>query len=196
MLGNDVVDLRDPETRTRHPGFDARVFTRAERCRLMRVADPHAMRQMLWAAKESAYKAARRIDPGTVFSPVRFEVERLANGIGCVRHASARFRIALQRDGDCLHAVATHEHAQALPLLGVAVVHGRDPGRVARSLAVAGVSRALGVGPGALAVRRRGRIPELHLEGSPLPAPLSLSHHGRFAAYAALATAPATGTQH
>ena len=80
MLGNDVVDLRDPETHTRHPSFDARVFTETERRSLDASPDPHAMRQMLWAAKESAYKAARRRDPRVVFSPIRFET--VLDGIG------------------------------------------------------------------------------------------------------------------
>jgi phosphopantetheinyl transferase (holo-ACP synthase) len=56
LVGNDVVDLRDPENQPEaiHPRFDDRVFTWAERARILAAGSPHRMRWVLWAAKESA----------------------------------------------------------------------------------------------------------------------------------------------
>ena len=53
MLGNDVIDLADPETSSRHPRFDARVFGATERALLARSEDAGRLRQVLWAAKEA-----------------------------------------------------------------------------------------------------------------------------------------------
>ena len=93
MIGNDVVDLRDPETRpgAQHARFDARVFAASERLALERSRDAGRLRWILWAAKESAFKAARRCDPATVFAPSHFVVE-LGEGLrGRVRHAGRDF---------------------------------------------------------------------------------------------------------
>jgi len=80
MLGNDVVDLGDPESRAgaRHARFDARAFDRTERALIATSPRGEHERWRLWAAKESAYKAARKEDPCTVFSPQRFAVRRAA----------------------------------------------------------------------------------------------------------------------
>jgi hypothetical protein len=86
MLGNDVVDLWDPETRpgAAHPRFDVRVFDPTELAALARSRAPNQLRWVLWAAKEAAYKAAKRMDPTTLLSPRRFVVSSL------VRHPSSR----------------------------------------------------------------------------------------------------------
>ena len=65
MIGNDVVDLGDAEVQpgATHPRFDARVFAREEREALRASGAPNRLRWILWAAKEAAYKAARKLDP-------------------------------------------------------------------------------------------------------------------------------------
>ena len=76
MLGNDIVDLGDPESRAegRHARFDGRVFDETERVLIDAAPEPERVRWLLWAAKESAYKAARKEDPHTVFAPSCFVV--------------------------------------------------------------------------------------------------------------------------
>jgi len=56
--------------------------------------------------------------------------------------------------------------------------------RRVRELAVASVARALDLAASGLAVVREGRLPSLAYRGRMLDAALSLSHHGRFAAFA------------
>ena len=76
MVGNDVVDLADAEAAPGacHSRFDTRVFGERERRQLEMADDPQRMRWILWAAKESAYKAARRCEPRVIFSPARAPV--------------------------------------------------------------------------------------------------------------------------
>ena len=93
MLGNDVIDLRDPETwpGACHPRFDRRVFTPAECATIAASPRPAMTRWVHWAAKESAYKAARRQRPATIFAPRRFGVDargRLGRRCGTARTAS------------------------------------------------------------------------------------------------------------
>jgi hypothetical protein len=48
------------------------------------------------------------------------------------------------------------------------------------------VAPRLGVAADELRIVRQERIPRLQRRGAPLPIELSLSHHGRFVAFAAL----------
>jgi 4'-phosphopantetheinyl transferase superfamily protein len=189
VIGNDVVDLADPEASEAalHPRFDARAFAPAERALLARAADPTRLRWALWAAKEAAYKAARQLDPGARFHPREFVVEG-----GAVRNGALRFLCRVREAGGALHAVAVPAPGEpGAARAGVARVRCEDDaGSAARRLALRAGARLLGVAAAELAIVREGRRPQLLLRGRPAGLALSLSHHGRFAAFA---LAPAAG---
>jgi phosphopantetheinyl transferase (holo-ACP synthase) len=185
VIGNDVVDLADPETRPEalHPRFDARVFAPAERAWLARAADPARLRWALWAAKEAAYKAARQLDPAARFHPREFVAED-----GAVRFGARRFLVAVRETGAVLHAVALPAPGASGALrAGVARSDG-DAGGAARCLALRAAARILGASAHELEIVREGRVPRLLRRGRPAGLALSLSHHGRFAAFALAAS--------
>lgn len=193
MLGNDVVDLNDPETwpGARHARFDARVFGRAERDAIARSADGEALRWMLWAAKEAAYKALRRARPDTVFSPRRFAATLAADGTGRVRHADRQLAVRVERDDARVHALAA-DALEPDALAGCARIDAGapDPGRAARALALRVIARRLHLHPSVLRVERRGRAPQLLIAGAEHASTLSLSHHGAWVAFAWRPLAP------
>jgi hypothetical protein len=199
MLGNDVIDLGDPETRpgARHPRFDARVFTRAERAALAAAADPARLRWSLWAAKEAAYKCLKKLAPGTCFSPVRFEVRLESSRTGSVDFGGRRLRVALFAEGDALHAVATDAgDPERAVLRAVSALPAADgfacASEAVRALARDAAAAHLGCAPAELELSREGRVPRLRRRGAKHALDLSLSHHGRFLAVA-LETHPEPG---
>jgi phosphopantetheinyl transferase (holo-ACP synthase) len=189
MIGNDVVDLADPDVTggDRHPRFDTRVFAPSERAMLAASADGERLRWRLWAAKESAYKAARRCDPRVVFSPARFVVEPIDDASATVTVDERCLRVVFTRVArapGCVHAVA----AAFDPLrvcAGVAPLTPSDtPSLAARELAITAVASVLRVSPDVLTIRREGRVPTLWRRDRRHALALSLSHHGRFVAFA------------
>ena len=188
MIGNDVVVLGDPESRAegRHARFDGRVFDETERALIAATLWPERVRWLLWAAKESAYKAARKEDSRTVFAPSRFHVRREAGAGLTVSIGERRFRVDVVVGAEHVHAVARGAgDPPAAMHSAVARLQGRATGTDAvRQLTVATLSRLFGVAPEDLAIRREGRIPALWFRGRRSPADLSLSHHGRFVAFA------------
>ena len=192
-VGNDVVDLAEPETRLLglHPRFDERVFGAAERAALEASPERRRLHWALWAAKESAYKVRKRLEPETVFAPKAFAVElfslpapgRTGVAVGRVTHHGERFDLEVHFDETSVHAMARSEGEAGVPLLWRVDdrAHG-DPGLAARRLAAAAIGSALGVDPGQL--RIADRPPVLLHHGRPLDATVSLSHHGRFVAFA------------
>ncbi len=190
MVGNDVVDLRDPDSAPRSSSdrFDARVFCEEELDALAASACRARLRWRLWAAKEAAYKVCVKLDPTIVFSPSHFRV-RLPEGAGAGSVETPNGGLPLLvREGDgWLHAVATAAppgevvfDVERLPAGGGA----DDPSASVRRLARRVLARGLGVAPEVLEIRKRGRLPVLWRSGAPAPGDLSLSHHGGVVAFA------------
>lgn len=190
MLGNDVVDLRDPETSpgALHARFDQRVFDRAERRLLEGSPSPRRLRWTLWAAKESSFKAERRIDAHTVFSPVRFEVRRVSDSGAQVVHGRRCFGVSFAHRDELVHAIAIAEEPQAAGTLIAASIReaGLAPSLAARSLAIAWLASHLRIDPSRLSIDPRSKIPRVRIDGERGAIALSLSHHGEGIAFAAL----------
>lgn len=184
MVGNDVVDLRDPELLA-HPGgerFDARVFGPSERRRIDAALDPVRVRWALWAAKEAAFKLAVKRAPGLAFRPIRFEVAEDDASVAIPGQAPCALRIG--HAGDHLHAVAWDEERPPLASTGrIASEAPEAQSRGARELALRALARA---GVDEPRIGREGRRPVLCCAGG-TTRDLSLSHHGRVVAFAASA---------
>jgi phosphopantetheinyl transferase (holo-ACP synthase) len=218
MVGNDVVDLRDPDCdpATLHPRFDERVFApderrallfaSAQRGALLPSEDPSSaggasLRWRFWAAKEAAYKAVVKLHPHVVFSPARFRTEWSTAERGFVTCDAARCEVRVEEREGSVHAVARVVGARLREVPGRAA-HGlfegvyraapRDgiaedpeaPGRIVRAFARLRLAAVLGLDVRALAIRKRGRVPELWFDGQPTGCDLSLSHHGAVVAFA------------
>ncbi len=203
LVGNDVVDLRDPENQPGaiHPRFDERVFTRYERARILAATSPHRMRWALWAAKESAYKVARKIDSRIYFSPRAFAV-RIPGGeieahqalLAEADHAVGRFHVWLEGTEEWVHAVASISGAGLakagweLRSLGSAAARrmpGLDASARVRQMARSAVASALSIVPSDIVIAAASkRVPRVWWRGRKLAIDVSLSHHGRFVACA------------
>ena len=220
-IGNDIVDLGDPENRPGaiHPRFDERVFASAERERLTAEsavlgvaagaagAAAHRTRWLLWAAKESAFKAARKLDPGVRFLPRQFRVELVGDAVSSlgegavavVRHAAGRFEVFFTGAEDWVHAVAIRQPGPFRSIgCGPEVLIGRvsrggtaasRASDLVRAMARSAIGSALSIVPSEIEIAMAGgpgrRTPPVALwKGNRLPIDLSLSHHGRFLACA------------
>lgn len=190
-VGNDVVDLRDPEVRpgASHPRFDTRVFTSSERARIQAAAAAERIRWTLWAAKESAFKVARKLDDSLPFHPRRFVIRELTDARAEVIHeAAGRFRIWLEEAQDWVHAVAVpagestapeRKPFTALAVLDEARASAADLSERVRELVRDALAPLVSVDPAGLRIVTVDRIPEIRVGDGRLPVDLSLSHHGR-----------------
>jgi len=193
MIGNDVVDLldRDADSSSYRPGFDVRVFTREERCVIAASREPERQRWRLWAAKEAAFKAARKCDLTTVFSPSAFAVSLESDGenlCGIVDHLGTRYRVLFNESQRWIHAIASRG-ARGFERIISAVRPNDDPSARGESLAVRVLAREhlarhLGVRLEELQVRADARIPWVWLKDRRLDLSLSLSHSGGIVAFA------------
>jgi hypothetical protein len=176
MLGNDIVDLQDADSRPEsfRPRFDARVFTKEERRAIARGRDSLARRWAHWASKEAAFKLCKRIDSALIWSPSSFAVEFDPLRADAGRRVLRRGRVRRKSDSTSapaeveVRSVETEDyvHVVAVPVgadwgavdLGVEALESgaRDSSVAVRQLAIREISRSLGVEPHRLAIGRLG----------------------------------------
>ena len=185
-VGDDVVDLRHPQCQPDaiHSRFDSRVFLASERMILANAGSIHRMRWSLWAAKESAYKAARQLDRTLRFIPAEFEV-RLDGDRAEVMHRTGQFRVWFDHSDSWVHAVAGRTGPRPEFRVG-GDVHAtidlgeQDAGDRVRKLACSAMSTALNCSVEDVRIVSVDRIPHLEMRGEPVPFAISMSHDGRF----------------
>ncbi len=184
-----------------HPRFDERVFTWGERSRILAATSPHRMRWALWAAKESAYKVARKMEPRVCFSPRAFVVRIPSGETGASRaffaevsHAVGRFQVRLESTDQWVHAVASIYGAgmakagwelRSLGLAAARRVPGAEASARVRQLARSALASGLSIVPSEIVIAAAARrVPRVSWRGRKLSFDLSFSHHGRFVACA------------
>lgn len=189
LVGNDVVDLGDPAIASSHQRerFLARVLCQREREALERAPDAKSFVWARFAAKEAAFKVLSKDRSAPPLAHRRFEV---ATDLSSVRHGEITLRleveIVVEIDQAFVHAVAWTGLER--PRWRVErIAEGADPSASVRGLLLA----ALGGGANLEVVRAPvpgswdGFGPPRVLRGGvPIEIDVSLSHDGRYVAWA------------
>lgn len=202
-VGNDVVDLKDPENvgKSGDDRFLGRVFTAEERTQIAGAPSPDRFLWSLWAAKEAAYKAVSRADRSVCSVPRRYPVLLEPEGTGRnVRRVAGRvitpkgelvLEVALSEDW--VHALAAKtEEALGRIVRCVKRLDGErgaadDPSAFVREALLGEIACRLDCSTEELRVvdgPDGSAAPRVLFRGESLTEEVSLSHEGRFAAFA------------
>lgn len=201
-VGNDVVDLKDPENigKSRDDRFLCRVFTAGERELIASVPSPDTLLWSLWAAKEAAYKAVSSADPAVCSIPRRYRVvleaedatRKIVRLAGKVITPRGELVLEVAVSADWVHALAAGAE-EALKRLCQRVKRlegGKgavNPSAFVRGALLREIARRLDCPVGDLSVVKNPDglgAPRVLFRGELLAAEVSLSHDGRFAAFA------------
>lgn len=203
-VGNDIVDRKSPEAagKAGDRRFLHKVLTPLEQEVVAGALDSDLALWSLWAAKEAAYKAVSKLFPGISAAPRRYCVHLPVNepgggSFGIVQTPGGRVPVRVLCGRQHLHCIAITagpEDFETLDYSHAVIRPGRESEMV-REMAIGRIASCLNIRPEAIRiVRRKGTArpgPPVAFAGSrELELDISLSHHGRFAAYAAWITAP------
>jgi phosphopantetheine--protein transferase-like protein len=201
-VGNDVVDLKDPENigKSRDDRFLGRVFTAGERELIASVPSPDTLLWSLWAAKEAAYKAVSSADPAVCSIPRRYQVvfeaedatQKIVRLAGKVITPRGELVLEVAVSADWVHALAAgSEEALKRLCRRVKRLEGGkgavNPSAFVRGALLREIARRLDCPVGDLSVVKNPDglgAPRVLFRGDLLAAEVSLSHDGRFAAFA------------
>ena len=207
-IGNDIVDLTDPGNigKSGDDRFLQRVFTSTERACIAAAAAPDVMLWALWAAKETAYKIASKVDLLAVFTPRLYPVvlspcDDGPTRSGMVDTPQGPVAVRVSIAPDYLHCIGATPSPGILDhvlwdieRLSPAKAGGdHDPSLAVRRLAGRRLAGLLDVSVADIDIRRFQDIdkwgpPTTYVEGEPARFDLSLSHDGAFVACAVITT--------
>lgn len=190
LVGNDVVDLREPSHRAsfKRPRYLERVCGPAELRRVLGSEDPEATFWGLFAAKEAAFKALTKSAGPFPLCYAELQVSADAQTLGW---RGSSFCLRLEYRGNSVHALVWT--GTSVPAAAVRPrPAGQNESLAARELLIEQVSYRLGLETSDLAIRRPPRPddwdgygpPELWYRGQRLAVDVSLSHDGGFVASA------------
>ena len=201
-VGNDVVDLKDPENigKSRDDRFLGRVFTAGERELIASVPSPDTLLWSLWAAKEAAYKAVSQADPAVCSIPHRYRVvldaedaaQKIVRRTGKVITPRGEIVLEVAVSADWVHAMAAGAE-EALKRLCQRVKRLEEgkgaviPSAFVRRELLREIARHLDCPVDDLSVVKNQDglgAPRILFRGDLLAAEISLSHDGRFTAFA------------
>lgn len=185
MIGNDIVDLAKADC---HPRFAQRVLCDAEWLRYQAISDPEQQRLFLWkswAAKESAFKALRRLRPACQAIARHFVCDADFQQVlhaeqsffirfphGCGQQAYIYAVATLKEDGRTQDEIVTH------------VEDWRDESLLAQSLAVRMMGERTGRTDWLVVKDAVSHAPTLVSKSAAedCRVPFSITHHGRYCA--------------
>lgn len=199
-VGNDIVDLADPENigKSRDQRFCRRVFNPEELSLIANSDRPDTILWALWAAKEAAYKAISRGDPSVCSIPRKYQViietgaqpASSAPLQGRVTTPLGELPVQIFIEAEMVHVIATgtvDDLTRIVSRVEQMDAERADSSEFAREILLEEIARHLCCHADDLSVakeKRRPWAPFISFRGSRLPAEISLSHDGRFVAFA------------
>lgn len=204
-LGNDIVDLTDSDTidLAKHTKFIQRVYSPNE---LEIIESCHeSLKKIyfwkLWAAKEAAYKAIKRINPDIIFSPVQFQFSSQPD---IITFENLVVNIEYLENDRYIHASGFLAHRADLQNVQIWISHYSEIEKIfqekdiqieasysrdstlCRGYGAIKINESLNLPGTRTEIRKDGNkpksVPEVWVNGSKTAHLVSLSHHGRYCA--------------
>ncbi len=189
MTGNDIVDMRVAATESnwRRKGFLEKIFSLQEQEYIKDSCAPDEMVWKLWTMKESAYKAYTRQFGGRFYTPQKFSCTVLSATTGLVVFNNIYYQTNTITTKNYIYSIArpagvenpdlinsyfylpqTHYYkTQSFIYKKIIACYNSVTGQIKKNLAV---------------VKDKNGIPFLSC-GIDLQVPVSITHHGQFAAF-------------
>lgn len=189
MTGNDIVDLQvaAAENNWRRKGFTEKIFTPQEQQYINYAAKPDAMVWRLWTMKESAYKIYTRQYGGRFFAPQKFSCTLLTGTNGLVAANKICYQTITVTAKDHIYTIARTEGTENTEFINSCFsLPETDPGKQQQFIHTKMVDCCHSL-TGELkknisVVKDKNGIPFLNCNSN-LQIPVSITHHGYFAAF-------------
>lgn len=190
MTGNDIIDKAEAaiESNWKRKGFIEKIFTPREQQYIHTAVAQEEMVWQLWSMKESAYKIHNRQYGKRFFAPLQFSCTLLTMSEGMVDHHDHSYPTITNITEKFIYSIATPAATGRnnilnccfhLPLqIQYTPQHFIDEKIISRYASVTGISKK------DLKVSRDNNgIPDLHCRTTKTEIPLSITHHGNYAAF-------------
>ena len=190
MIGNDVIDLKlaAVESNWQRKGFLNKIFTDSEQNSILNSNNPFQTIWLLWSMKESAYKVYVQQYPQRFFNPKKLDCSLNGKSDGTVIINGDQYSTKTKRTKDCIHTVATQSgskiYKEYFKFSKTDVVARRIE---CYQKLLLQFSRLKRIPLKSLDIRKNEfRIPKIYQNDNVLENTVSISHHGKYGAFAIL----------
>ncbi len=190
MTGNDIVDIATAaaESNWKRKGFLEKIFTRQEQQYIRETLFPERMVWKLWSMKESAYKIYTRQFGGRFFTPQKFTCTLFSNGTGQVSINEITYQTQTSITENYIYSIATVSGpytscflSRCFPIPPEYFIKKQQ--YISENI-VTGYARITGKEKKYLAVGKdKNGVPFLFCRLNKLYVPVSITHHGNYAAF-------------
>ena len=187
MIGNDIVDLKHIESNWKRPGFLDKVFSFSEQEYIRTSENQHTMVWLLWSMKEAAYKVYVQQHGKPFFNPKRLQCELISEGTGKVYIDNQIYFTTSARSKDYVYTVAKQDLNAPIhtKVFKSEITTYKTQSAVLKQQALKTISEAQGIPMNALSIKKNTLgIPKIFYTSEQRSIVVSLTHCGRFSAYA------------
>ena len=189
MIGNDIVDLKQAakDSNWKRRGFLDKVFTTEEQQLIFSAKDKDQMVWLLWTMKEAAYKAHLQKTEIPFFNPKKIRCQLVSETEGFVSVFKAKYQTKSILTEDWIHTQTVSEENTFgfSDCFLVDALSNISQSEVVRQKLVAYYSATYEIVQSDIKIVKNSfGIPILKIRNQTLKKSLSLSHHGRFGAFA------------
>lgn len=191
MTGNDIVDMRTAaaESNWKRKGFLDKIFTPAEQQYITASPEPDQMVWRLWSMKESVYKIHVRLENERLFAPLKFQCSIEDGPTGTVRIHDRYYDTFTTLTREYVYSIACPDNERYESSPGHCFCIPPGSGLAAQQQfiyrkIIAAYTSATGKKEGSLSIfKTTGNIPWLCCGNEGTMIPVSITHHGRYAAF-------------
>lgn len=190
MTGNDIVDIASAaaESNWKRKGFLEKLFTKQEQNYIHAAVVPAEMVWKLWSMKESAYKIYIRQYGGRFFAPLKFNCTILNKSKGTVNINNATYLTTTTLTKKYIYSIAKLIEANDTLIANHCLyINEKDCSNHQQFIykkiikyfaAITGISKK-----GLIVIKDQTDMPFLFCESNKLKMPVSITHHGNYAAF-------------
>ena len=190
MTGNDIVDIATAaaESNWRRKGFLEKIFTPQEQQYIQETKNPDKTVWTLWSMKESAYKVYTRQYGGRFFAPQKLNCTLLTNVTGHVSINDTIYSTTTTITDGYIYTIAVPLTAAITEVVSHCF-HCNQPAlaklqQLVYKIIISYFSTSSGKEEKQLSITKNSDgIPFLFYKKEKLSIPVSITHHGQYAAF-------------
>jgi hypothetical protein len=186
MIGNDIVDLRQAtkDSDWKRPRFLDKVFTKKEQSVIFSSENMHQTVWLLWSMKEAAYKAYVREFENVFFNPKRIQCQLGINNEGTAHIDDAIYYLKSRMTPEYVYSVASTGNDKCLET-DIFTLFSENQSEAVRTELITQISLSLDCDLSSVQIiKTELGVPNLFLNEQQVFQALSMTHHGKYGAYA------------
>ena len=190
MRGNDIVDIKlaAKESNWQRKGWLEKIFTPEEQECIKQSLHPEKTVWILWSMKESAYKIYTRQYGGRFFAPGKFNCTLLTDSVGTVTINKIVYQTITSSTNNYIYTVATSLEFIALTLTSHLFLCDGNSYTNQQQMICKKLTAEYAISTGKDSkclsiIKNTNGIPFIQYKEEQLTIPISITHHGNYAAF-------------